>query len=551
MVRPKIMAINYYHIFPVNNGGKLAVRDFYMALSEWFDVTLVCLVNDVRTAGTYKDEIKLNDYFSVVALDAPEEFFNLTKELTLHYGSGSDLESILVLIREGGTSSDLIERIRELSKGFSIIVSEHVYAYRLAKAVADGRTLVYRAHNVEYDFRLAVWNEHSPSKRIYDEVFALEKNCCMECDFVFAMTEENAGRFHELYGVPKSKVCNISAGYDAGGAKYVLPSERRSNTKDGNLFALYISSDSLMAVEAANEIIRVSDEFPNVTFTIAGSVGRKLSAGDLPPNVSILGLITDDEKRRLLETFDFALNPITGGSGLNIKMLEYFASGLPVICTEFGARGLSVTNNINCIITDISSLAESISSFLCLDVVKKDSIALNAYDLYMKNYTWRTCAIKAVSQLQAIMEIDFDTSEYAAANSPAMYERTELPPNIPDGDFYVYGAGDWGRKCIEFLAMSNRPPIAILDSDPAKWGMCIGSVLVQNPTVFLENKGEYSVVFALNSFKEAIRSLLSHGLEPDRIFLAPYGICFFHLASGNGNVPFYFDEVKIRTALGL
>ena len=39
--RPHITVVNYYYILPCNNGGKLATRDFYKALSEWFDITIV------------------------------------------------------------------------------------------------------------------------------------------------------------------------------------------------------------------------------------------------------------------------------------------------------------------------------------------------------------------------------------------------------------------------------------------------------------------------------------------------------------------------------
>ena len=44
--------------------------------------------------------------------------------------------------------------------------------------------------------------------------------------------------------------------------------------------------------------------------------------------------------------------PITSGSGTRVKILYYFASGLPVISTTIGAEGLNVKNNENIIIED-------------------------------------------------------------------------------------------------------------------------------------------------------------------------------------------------------
>ena len=40
---------------------------------------------------------------------------------------------------------------------------------------------------------------------------------------------------------------------------------------------------------------------------------------------------------------DVALNPMFSGSGSNLKMLDYTASGVPVLTTPFGNRGLDFT----------------------------------------------------------------------------------------------------------------------------------------------------------------------------------------------------------------
>ncbi|MFN7173813.1 MAG: MlaD family protein, partial [Thermaurantiacus tibetensis] len=44
----------------------------------------------------------------------------------------------------------------------------------------------------------------------------------------------------------------------------------------------------------------------------------------------------EEEKLALLRGADVALNPISSGSGTNLKMLEYFAAGLPVLSTPHG-----------------------------------------------------------------------------------------------------------------------------------------------------------------------------------------------------------------------
>lgn len=45
---------------------------------------------------------------------------------------------------------------------------------------------------------------------------------------------------------------------------------------------------------------------------------------------------------------DYGINPITIGSGTNVKMIEFLASKLPILTTPFGARGLKLIDNQSC-----------------------------------------------------------------------------------------------------------------------------------------------------------------------------------------------------------
>jgi glycosyltransferase involved in cell wall biosynthesis len=75
---------------------------------------------------------------------------------------------------------------------------------------------------------------------------------------------------------------------------------------------------------------------------ILGSVGLAFDGEPVPANVQLAGPVSAGFKQDLLSIADLALNPVTSGSGTNLKMLEYFGSGIPVVSSEFGARGLGV-----------------------------------------------------------------------------------------------------------------------------------------------------------------------------------------------------------------
>ncbi|MDB5066600.1 MAG: putative glycosyltransferase, partial [Chloroflexi bacterium] len=52
------------------------------------------------------------------------------------------------------------------------------------------------------------------------------------------------------------------------------------------------------------------------------------------------GELPDSLKRSLLWTADLGLNPMLSGSGTNLKLVEYFAAGLPAVSTPLGTRGV-------------------------------------------------------------------------------------------------------------------------------------------------------------------------------------------------------------------
>ena len=49
---------------------------------------------------------------------------------------------------------------------------------------------------------------------------------------------------------------------------------------------------------------------------------------------------------------DICIAPLQSGSGTRLKILEYMASGKPVVSTSIGSEGLNATDNKNIIIED-------------------------------------------------------------------------------------------------------------------------------------------------------------------------------------------------------
>ncbi|MES2684730.1 MAG: glycosyltransferase family 4 protein [Pseudomonadota bacterium] len=64
---------------------------------------------------------------------------------------------------------------------------------------------------------------------------------------------------------------------------------------------------------------------------------------------------------------DAGLNPVTTGSGANVKLFEYLAARLPVISTRFGARGTALVPGEDFIEMDALDLQPALAQFMAHD----------------------------------------------------------------------------------------------------------------------------------------------------------------------------------------
>lgn len=120
-------------------------------------------------------------------------------------------------------------------------------------------------------------------------------------------------------------------------------------------------------------------------------------------NVYLLGQVSEEEKFAIYKTADVALNPMTSGSGTNIKVLGYLASGIPLITTPKGARGLALVNNENAIICNISDFPEKIR-----DVLKDNNLATSLANkgrqLVEETYDWSNITSDMTEKINGLLQ---------------------------------------------------------------------------------------------------------------------------------------------------
>jgi hypothetical protein len=76
------------------------------------------------------------------------------------------------------------------------------------------------------------------------------------------------------------------------------------------------------------------------------------------------------------------------GSGTNIKMLDYFAAGAPVVSTAVGARGMGALAGVHYADTDLDRLADAVLATMS-DTAAADERATKARALAL-SFDWNT-----------------------------------------------------------------------------------------------------------------------------------------------------------------
>ena len=124
--------------------------------------------------------------------------------------------------------------------------------------------------------------------------------------------------------------------------------------------------------------------------------------GAIRANVRRHGVVDDAAKNRLLGLADLALNPMAAGSGSNVKVLEYFAHGLPVLSTSFGMRGIQAEAGRDYLEASLEQFAQGLRQAACVPA-DLASVGAAGQELALKRYTWVAIAGPVAERVDALV----------------------------------------------------------------------------------------------------------------------------------------------------
>ncbi|MEW6069737.1 MAG: glycosyltransferase family 4 protein, partial [Candidatus Thermoplasmatota archaeon] len=347
-----------------------AYRSYYLSkyLSAENEVTLIGHSGKITKFKHYR----FSDSFE--ALEIPGLFstavgalgYFLTRKPILDLVIASSCKYSLRLLKEYVKHADKSQ----------VLIFEGCWHYPLLKKIEERsrKLVVYDAHNVEYILKeqayTGFWVELLP------KIFELERALCNTSDIIFATCKEEKEMFIKLYKLDASKIYTVPHGI-------TLPHLDREKKEERT--ALFIGGAYFANFEAAQFINNVlAEKLPEFKFKIVGRCCMAVKKSQ--KNVELCGVISEQEKDKLLKTSELAINPILYGAGINVKMLEYMAYGMPIVTTTLGARGIECDKR-PFLVSELDNFAESIK-LLSDDKELAEELSRNAKETILRKYEW-------------------------------------------------------------------------------------------------------------------------------------------------------------------
>ena len=256
---------------------------------------------------------------------------------------------------------------------------------------------VFVAQNVEAN--LSEREEKIP-EAIRVQIACIERDAWRQADLVLCFTREDRDGLISRYGSREAFVLPI--GVDIGSLRPSTESQkadaRRKLGLEGKFVVLFTGSRYLPNRNALTLMDtwsrQVSD--PEVMWVAAGSVGA--------PSKSRENFIQTGELPNLEDWFraaDCCINPLVEGSGMNVKMLEFLAHGLPVVSTPFGARGIEIQDGTHALIREVSQFPQTLKALKASAELRR-KLARNARQLVEEQYAWEAIGKRRFALLQSL-----------------------------------------------------------------------------------------------------------------------------------------------------
>ena len=240
----------------------------------------------------------------------------------------------------------------------------YVRPCRYARSLFGGKILLVQ-HNVEYD---RIRNQVSDlTDKNFHTLKNIEVAMCHLANKIVAVSENDRKKMVRD-GISADKIHTIPHGVDLQAyqetpaidirATYGLPANDRVLVYHGTYS--YPPNLEAMEVMAIEILPRLKQRGLSVSVLAIGS-----KPPDFPLHADIYFVGSVDDLAEVIPAADLAVVPLQDGGGTRMKILDYFAAGIPVVSTAKGIEGIPVKNGVEAlVIDDYDSICDAIEKLL-------------------------------------------------------------------------------------------------------------------------------------------------------------------------------------------
>ena len=212
---------------------------------------------------------------------------------------------------------------------FDIVLVEYVFLSKVLDLFGPETTKIIDTHDVLSN-RYRIFVERGEQPRWFSTTPKEEGRGLDRADVVLAIQEQER---EALAKETRSRVVTV-------GHLATVEDRFRSRAGDEPPRMLFVGSRNRLNVEAVRGFLdatlpRIQERLPAATLLLAGGVCDYVA--DHPGCIK-LGRF--DDPGPVYEQGHVVVNPVTGGTGLNIKSVEAMGFGIPLVATEAGSRGM-------------------------------------------------------------------------------------------------------------------------------------------------------------------------------------------------------------------
>lgn len=300
-------------------------------------------------------------------------------------------------------------RLTELLNWADVVMIEKPWQFPAIDSLCDDTPVLYSSHDVVTELYEEV-RAKPFGEQVYNRVRNLEEQAVQSANMVICTSDRDRALLEDAYE-PEGNIFVAPNAVDGSTIRESPTEEQEYDSIKTELdiptevpVGLFVggrhgpNNDAVKQLKTIAEALRGADDSFHIL--IVGSAGSTLE--NTPSNLTATGYVSELEP--YFDVADMGLNPVEWGGGTNIKMIDYFARGLPVITTEFGTRGFDLTPGEEALVGDTSDFPEMIQHLLTNPELRRE-LGANGLNFVRNKYVWEAVSQSLRKQIVAKFDV--------------------------------------------------------------------------------------------------------------------------------------------------